>query len=402
MADLEMDKGDANPHPSDVSTNPLDHNAISSFYNLIYFTQDESSSGDDVDNKPSHQGHGLPAIAMTKFQKVRTLEHNDTDPSAWRQALVYQLTPFRLEWLLDSDIPRPPKTHASFERWQYWSRLVASWMYNQVDKTLQTKLRNLTQIPKYADKMCDELMSMTQGSVRMQTASIELEKFDKMKRSDYNSASEYIEAYQRQYHVLARFKIALHPAHALSRVLPNLELEVKKVQFIREEVANLKPEELSLAKVQEYWKGLQAAADMEGVTNAAVNAGRGGRANGRGGRGGNPGSRGGNPGSRGGYNSGHHNNDNTITTTKKKKKKGFRKQAPDGKDIHEYTREMRNGAQKDDNDMCSFCGFGPHPAKRCAYLSGHPPASWEPSGNLWAYSKAILRAQRQEGQNNMF
>ncbi|KAG0159964.1 hypothetical protein PDIDSM_7491 [Penicillium digitatum] len=85
----------------------------------------------------------------------------------------------------------------------------------------------------------------------------------------------------------------------------------------------------------------------------------------------------------------------------KKKKKGLRKQPADGKDIHEYANEMRNGTQKDDNNMCSFCGFGPHTAKRCAYLSENPPVSWEPSGNLWAYSKAIQRAQRQDGQNNM-
>ncbi|OQD69091.1 hypothetical protein PENPOL_c002G07621 [Penicillium polonicum] len=62
---------------------------------------------------------------MTKIQKVRMLEHNDTDPSGWKQALAYQLIPYALEWLLDSDVPRPSKLHPSFERWKYWSRLVA-------------------------------------------------------------------------------------------------------------------------------------------------------------------------------------------------------------------------------------------------------------------------------------
>ncbi|KAG0154691.1 hypothetical protein PDIDSM_259 [Penicillium digitatum] len=301
---------------------------------------------------------------MTKIQKVRTLEHNDTDPSGWKQALAYQLIPYALEWLLDSNIPRPHKSHTSFGRWKYWSRLVASWMYNQIDVTLRNKLRNLSKMPKYADQLYDELISMTQGSDRMQTAFIEMRKFDKMKRSDYNSASEYIEEYQRQYHVLARFKAAPQPSHGLSQVLQNIELEVMKVQFIREEVASLEPKKLTLDKVEEYWRALQAAADMEGVANATYNnnAGRG-RGNGR--------------------------------------EEGLRKQPADGKDIHEYANEMRNGTQKDDNNMCSFCGFGPHTAKRCAYLSENPPVSWEPSGNLWAYSKAIQRAQRQDGQNNM-
>jgi hypothetical protein len=89
-------------------------------------------------------------------------------------------------------------------------------MYNQIDVTLQNKLRNLSKTPKYADNMYDELMTMTQGSDRIQTTFIEMRKFDKMKRSDYNSASEYIKEYQKQYHVLARFKVAPHPVHALS------------------------------------------------------------------------------------------------------------------------------------------------------------------------------------------
>lgn len=68
-------------------------------------------------------------------------------------------------------------------------------MYNQVDKTLQSKLRNLSKIPKYAEQMFDELMSMAQDRDRIQTAFLEIRKFDKMKRLGYNSVSEYIEAY---------------------------------------------------------------------------------------------------------------------------------------------------------------------------------------------------------------
>lgn len=177
MADVDTEnEGDTNPQPrpSDASTNPIDPNEVPSLNDPIRFEKDDSDS-EDEDSKLSYQGHGLPAIAMTKIQKVGTLEHNDTEPNAWKQALVFQLTPFALEWLLDSDIPQPPKAHASYERWKYWSRLVASWMYNQVDKTLQSKLSNLSKIPKYAEQMC-ELMSMAQGSDRIQTAFLEIRK----------------------------------------------------------------------------------------------------------------------------------------------------------------------------------------------------------------------------------
>ncbi|OQD96628.1 hypothetical protein PENSOL_c015G01402 [Penicillium solitum] len=386
-------EGDTGPHPSVPSTNPIDPNAI---------TSDDATPSTRVvsirgwSKKPSHQGQRLPTIAAVKIQKVGILEYNETDPSAWKQSVFFQLTPHRLEWLIDSDIPRPEEEDVTAECWYYWSRLVASWMYLQIDKTLQSKLRTLPEIPTLADEMCDMLMSLTQGGDRMQSAEIDMKKYDTMKRSDYNSASDYIDAFRRQYHALARFKVAPHPSHALSLSLRNLDSEIKKVQFIREEIASLEPKKLDLAK---------AASVIEGTSNAVYNNASRGRGSGRGGRGGNRGGR-----------SGHNDkteskdkdkdavdDDTNKGTAVKKKKRGLRKQPPDGKDIHEYAREMRNGSQKDEaNTMCSFCGFSPHPAKRCAYLSSNPPAVWEPSGNLWAYSKAIQRAQRQpDGQSNI-
>ncbi|KAJ5458824.1 hypothetical protein N7530_010768 [Penicillium desertorum] len=41
--------------------------------------------------------------------------------------------------------------------------------------------------------------------------------------------------------------------------------------------------------------------------------------------------------------------------------------APANDKVHDYAREMRNGTQKDDNNICAFCGFGPHPDVTYAY-----------------------------------
>ncbi|KAJ6180186.1 hypothetical protein N7519_010647 [Penicillium mononematosum] len=71
-------------------------------------------------------------------------------------------------------------------------------------------------------------------------------------------------------------------------------------------------------------------------------------------------------------------------------------QPSDGKGIHGYASEKRNSTQKDGSGMWAFCGFGPHPAKECAYLCDDVPPSWEPSGNLWACCKAIQKAQREK------
>jgi hypothetical protein len=143
MADVETDnEGDTNPHPFNVTANPnpasqsntanvsqSQNDQIPSLNNPIRFTKVDDDDSENDDKKPSHQGHGLPEIAMTKIQKVRMLEHNDTDPSGWKQALAYQLIPYALEWLLDSEIPRPPKSHPSYERWKKNTYLCANLIF---------------------------------------------------------------------------------------------------------------------------------------------------------------------------------------------------------------------------------------------------------------------------------
>lgn len=69
MADADTEnEGDTNPQPrpSDASTNLIDPSEVPSLNNPIRFEKDDSDSEDD-DSKPSHQRHGLPAIAMTKL-----------------------------------------------------------------------------------------------------------------------------------------------------------------------------------------------------------------------------------------------------------------------------------------------------------------------------------------------
>lgn len=128
--------------------------------------------------------------------------------------------------------------------------MVASWMYTQVDETLQERIQNMAHRPRYADDMMDKLMPMDQSSDKADNTINEIMKFDKMRRSNFNTAKEYITEYQKQYHVLARFKIAPHPFHALTQVLKQLKKEMPKVQFITEEIGNTEPKKISLDKME--------------------------------------------------------------------------------------------------------------------------------------------------------
>ena len=173
----------------------------------------------------------------------------------------------------------------------------------------------------------------------LQIAFLEIRKFDKINRLDYSSVSEYIKEYQKQYHILARFKAAPHPTHALLQVLTNLELEVKKVHFITEDASKVKPKKITLEKVEEYQKALQVVVVIEGVLNIASNTSYSGYSSSRGGRRGNR-------GSQSGYNNGNDNTQiakdpNTINSIKKKKK-GLRKQPTNDKDIYNYIYKIYN------------------------------------------------------------
>ncbi|KAI2696489.1 hypothetical protein CBS147332_9056 [Penicillium roqueforti] len=93
-----------------------------------------------------------------------------------------------------------------------WS-LIKNWLYVQVDDTLQKSIQNMAYLPEFADTMFDEIMLMVQGSDKAENALNETLKLDKMRRSDFNTARDFITEYQKQYHVLARFKIQPHPFH---------------------------------------------------------------------------------------------------------------------------------------------------------------------------------------------
>ena len=75
----------------------------------------------------------------------------------------FALAPLRLEYVIDSSISRPTEDNPKFDRWEYWSRTVASWLYVQVDETLQERIQNLAYLPEYADSMFHGIILMVQG-----------------------------------------------------------------------------------------------------------------------------------------------------------------------------------------------------------------------------------------------
>lgn len=195
------------------------------------------------------QADDVPEIMLTKMPKFGLLEH-DTNPRAWTIVVEYALAPLRLKKIIDSNVARPSSDHPKYDRWVFWSCTIASWMYIQIDTTLQEKIQNITILPKYADEMMDEIMLMVQGNLKGDNALNEIRRFSNLKRSKFNSTKEFITEFQKQYYVLSRFKIQPHPFHALAQILTELENEVPKVQFIVEELGRIEPKKITLSHVE--------------------------------------------------------------------------------------------------------------------------------------------------------
>ncbi|KAJ9485049.1 hypothetical protein VN97_g8301 [Penicillium thymicola] len=244
----DSDSGDGNPtqQPQFLPTHPTNNN-------------DQSNLPDEYDENDDDitQGDDLPKATPTEMMKIRELKHDTKSPRRWAILVECTLVPLCLEKTIDSSIPRPAKEHPKYTIWAFWSRVVAGWMYTQVDETPQERIQNMAHRPEYADDMMDKLMMMVQCSDNADSAINEIMKFDKLRRSTFNTAKEYITEYQRQYHVLVSFKVAPHPFHALTQLLKQLENEIPKVQFIMEEISNVEPKKITLGKMEQYCRKLQ-------------------------------------------------------------------------------------------------------------------------------------------------
>ncbi|KAI2676133.1 hypothetical protein LCP963914a_8378 [Penicillium roqueforti] len=319
MADSGVDSGDDNPNNQSQFLPSGNNNASREIGNTSQPQANTMSSGNGYNEK--NQATNLPDISAAKMQKVKALEYNSRNPRGWAIPVKFALAPLRLEYVIDSSMPRPT-----------------------VDDILQERIQNLSYLPEFANTMFDKIILMVQGSDKAENTLNETKKFDEIKRADFNTAKEFITEYQKQYHVLSRFKIQPHPFHTLSQVLQQLDKEISKVQFIIEEISNIEPKKITLEKMDQYYKSLQAVSDREGTANVAQSSrGRGNnRGGGRGGRGGKRGGKGGNSEASSSQDN-KSSKDDSSTSNEPKKKKTLRNQLPPSKDIHKYVKEKKEG-----------------------------------------------------------
>ncbi|KAJ6002151.1 hypothetical protein N7522_007378 [Penicillium canescens] len=156
----------------------------------------------------------------------------------WGNEIMHVLRPFKLEGLLDPSLPRPQQHHEDYRKWKYWTSIVSRWLFDQVETSIQVKVRDYAPQLTFADEVFKSIRTMSLPDHASYLAG-ELEKWENLRRDQYSTAVDFIMAYQNQFN---RLKMEGHEPTctvALRRLLQALSSEIIRVSFIRDEVDNL-------------------------------------------------------------------------------------------------------------------------------------------------------------------
>ncbi|OQD66061.1 hypothetical protein PENPOL_c005G05740 [Penicillium polonicum] len=186
---------------------------------------------------PRTQATDLPKQAPSTFLDISKLTP-ESSLTVWGNEIIHVLRPFKLDALVNIDLPRPHPGDHNYNRWKFWTLVVANWLFNQIEAALQLKVKAHSNDLTYADEIFSTIRLLSLHNQSKFVAS-ELKRWEEMKRDNFATPADFIMAYQNQFN---RLKTEGHdPAceFALRRLLQELHGEVLKVPFIEEEVKNL-------------------------------------------------------------------------------------------------------------------------------------------------------------------
>ncbi|KGO78037.1 hypothetical protein PITC_025650 [Penicillium italicum] len=191
----------------------------------------------DLPPAPRTQATDLPKASPVTLLKVTKLR-SDSSLTVWGNEIIHVLRPFKLDPLVDHDLPRPHTGEINYNRWKFWTLVVASWLFNQVDISIQLKVKAHSNDLTYADEIFHTIKLLSLQS-QSKLLARELKRWEEIKREDFATPVDFILAYQNQFNRLKTENHEPSSDFALGRLLQELHGEVLKVPFIQEEVNHL-------------------------------------------------------------------------------------------------------------------------------------------------------------------
>ncbi|KAJ5229927.1 hypothetical protein N7489_010635 [Penicillium chrysogenum] len=208
---------------------------------MSFFTDHPRAGRHDAEPEqprvPRTQVADLPKptqVTLLNIQKLRP----DSSLTVWGNEVLHALRPFKLDALVDSDLPKPHPRDDDYQKWKFWTLAVSRWLYNQVDASLQLKVKEHPNEVTYADEMFSTIRRLSLPN-QSKFLARELRKWEEIKRGSFATAADFIMAYQNQFN---RLKTENHEPScdfALDRLLNELHGEVLKAPYIQEELKDL-------------------------------------------------------------------------------------------------------------------------------------------------------------------
>lgn len=186
---------------------------------------------------PITQATNLPKESPATLLCITKLTPQSST-TTWGNEVIHVLRPFKLESLVNSDLPKPQPGDGDYHKWKYWTRIVASWLFHQVDVSIQRRLKENSNEITYADELFKTIKELCLFN-QSEYVAREVQKWEGLKRGDYPTPADFIMAYQNQFN---RLKTENHEptcGFAIGRLLAELDGEILRVPFIREEVRDL-------------------------------------------------------------------------------------------------------------------------------------------------------------------
>jgi GAG-pre-integrase domain len=317
----------------------------------------------------AHQATKLPTKAPETINNVTKLS-DKAGYDRWAFLIKCSLITVDCEDLIDTSIPRPaipaPNDAGAllvYERWRKLSRTVMSWLVNQVDSHIIDELRQLPNIPQYADECFQAIKTIVVGQGHTELRSV-WKRAVRMQRSQYGTIEQYVTAFRDAVQRANNLDLQITPWCAATLLLEELSKELPNWTAA---VECAWPKDIHTKMKAQDWQQLcQDAIDRGrdyGSQMATLKKPR----------------------------------DSPLITSSPDSKKfpndknrdikpiELGKAPPFGKNPDIYARELRE-KQLSFRRCCGHCGKEGHNTGTCYYLMVKKPRFYKPSKDIWCYT----------------
>ncbi|KAM5476798.1 hypothetical protein MauCBS54593_000068 [Microsporum audouinii] len=177
----------------------------------------------------------------TKLQPLPNIAKLKAPPDIYIWAMIVEraLKLRKLCCLIDGSVPStPPTDKALYERWEAADIYVMDWLILQIDYTFYNEIENFNPPMDTAQKFFTSI-KQTLGDINMD---IYLKKWERMKRSDFSTVAQFVEALSESYREITRTGFPVPPVCGIYRLIYSIEDEMATwATYISLEVEKFKP-----------------------------------------------------------------------------------------------------------------------------------------------------------------